>query len=432
MKLQKNVIIFVSAAITALIFISYFFINSEPVKRFAIIDISASAVFLLFCYVLIKYSISAKKILILIGIGIAVRLIFVNILPIGSDDVYRYMWDGKVQSNGINPYLFTPDSPQLAKLTSDILPAKVNYPDMKTIYFPLSQWMFYICFQISGESIWAYKLLILLYELLTFYSIFLLLKKLNIDPKFILFYVLCPLPIIQFAIDSHLDAFGLPLLLLSFYFYFDRKIIISAVFLGLSLSIKPVGLVIIPIFFLNEKRLIDRLKVSVIPFLVFFVEFLPYIFSTNPFDAFFIYTKNWYFNGLIFNTLNSLFHNNQTSRLICAIILIITLIPIYFNRMKTEEKIYYSVLLLFIFSPVVHPWYLAWILILIPVVRRWSGILFVTLSSLTVFTILTYKLDGIWKDYWPVLFVEYLPVFGFLIWELFFLNKTKKREINPA
>ena len=70
-----------------------------------------------------------------------------------------------------------------------------------------------------------------------------------------------------------------------------------------------------------------------------------------------------------------------------------------------------------IFSPVVHPWYLSWLIILLPFITRWSGILYASLISLTSFTILNYHLNGAWKEYPLVLVLEYAPVISFFIYE---------------
>ncbi|MHB9013511.1 MAG: hypothetical protein ACYC49_14965, partial [Ignavibacteriaceae bacterium] len=84
-------------------------------------------------------------------------------------------------------------------------------------------------------------------------------------------------------------------------------------------------------------------------------------------------------------------------------------------------KIFLSLFLLFIFSPIVHPWYLSWLVILLPFIPRWSGIVYTGLISLTVFTVVNYQLYGVWKEYNLVLLLEYVPVISLFLYEL--LNK---------
>lgn len=389
----------------------------RPILLYTFSYIISSLLFFILAIFLLRINITHKNILILILLALILRLSFLFTDPIGSDDVYRYMWDGKLQTHGINPYLYKPLDEKLNHFHSDLLPSAMNFKEMRTIYFPVSQWLFFLGFQISGEEVWGYKLLLFLFEILTFYLLYRILG--SDQKKYLLLYAFCPLPIIHFAVDAHLDGFGLPLILFAFYFYQRNKKIFATIFLGLSFSIKPVGIILLPILFLAEKNFWDKIKITIIPMIAFFLQFIPYIFTSNPFEAFLIYSKHWFYNGMVFNLINSFIHNNQTSRLICSILLILVLIPLYFSKKEFTQKIYFSILLLMIFSPVVHPWYVVWLLIFTVFVFNWSGIWFAAISSLTALTILNFRTNGIWIDYWWVQLIEYLPVIGLMILELF-------------
>ena len=393
-------------------------LKSPPVIIFTYVSIVASLLYILMAAHLFKVELTITELVALIGIGIILRIVFINFSPVGSDDIYRYIWDGKIQSYGINPYKYAPNDPGLNFLHSAVVPGRVNFPWMKTIYFPLSQWLFYVGFMLSGEKVWGYKLLLFISELLTAGALFLLLKKLKINRKFMLLYLLCPVPILHFAIDAHLDGFGLPFLLFSLLFYLNGKRLTALILLGLSLTIKPVGLILIPIIFLIETGWKRKVESVLVPIAAFMIQFIPYLKTSNPFETFLIYSKNWTFNGVVFNLLDSVFHYNQKTRLICAILLIFSLLPLYFGRMELIRKFYYAVLLLMLFSPVVHPWYIAWVAILLPLIPRWSGILFTALSGFSVLTVLNYQLFGIWKEYPFVLIIEYLPFVLFMLYEL--------------
>lgn len=353
------------------------------------------------------------------------RFAFIPVHPIGSDDYYRYVWDGKVQAHGINPYKYAPADTALNNLHTDILPKLVNYPDMKTIYPPLSEIIFYFSYLIGGEGFIGIKIFLLLADLITLLGIFLVLKKLKLPYKNILLYALCALPIFQFFIDGHLDGFGLPLFIFTIYFYLNEQKLLSLLFLAASICIKPLGLILIPIFFFSEKGLKDKIKVVVIPALLCMLMYLPYLFTGSPFQALMRFTENWTFNGIIFNILDTFFKDNQRTRLICGIIFIILYLPIILSRKDLITKIYLSIFLLFIFSPVVHPWYLNWLAILLPFIPKWSGIIYVSLISLTSFTVLNYVLNGIWKEYTSVLILEYISVLSLFGFELFRLWKER-------
>jgi hypothetical protein len=64
---------------------------------------------------------------ILLG-GIAIQLAAITAPSFGSDDLYRYVWDGRVQAAGIDPYRYVPAAPQLAGLRDAALwPATGTY-----------------------------------------------------------------------------------------------------------------------------------------------------------------------------------------------------------------------------------------------------------------------------------------------------------------
>ena len=350
------------------------------------------------------------------------RFALMPIHPIGSDDYYRYIWDGKVEAHGINPYRYAPDDLALSNLHSDKLPKFVNYPEMKTIYPPLSQAIFFISYLSSNESFLGLKFYQLIFEILTVSALFLILSKLNLPLKNIFLYLLAPLPLFQLFIDAHVDGFGLSFFLFSIFFYLDKKKLLSYIFLGLSICIKPLGFILVPIYFFNEKELFDRIKSAFIPFIICVVCYLPFVFSGTPFQALIKFTENWTFNGLVFNILDSFIHDNQRTRIICSFLLLSSYMPIILSKKNLQDKIYFSVIILFIFSPIVHPWYLSWLAILLPIAPHRSGIIFIGLISLTAFTVMNYQLSGAWKEYFWVLLFEYTPVILFLFYELIYKN----------
>jgi hypothetical protein len=361
-------------------------------------------------------------------VSLLVQLSFLNLTPIGSDDVYRYMWDGKVQSSGIDPYRYTPNDAALDSLHSSLIPASVNHPDMKSVYFPVTQWLFYAAYSLSQESIWGFKLLLLLAQIATVVALFILLKKLRIPAKYLLLFALCPLPLLQFGLDAHIDAVGLPLLIFGLALYLDSSKTLAYVLFALSISIKPVALLLLPVLFLRERGFREKATVLLVPSVILAGQFLPYVFTSNPFEALFTFASHWTFNGVVFETLNLYYNNNQTSRLLCAALLVVVLLPLYRSKKDVPDVLYYSVILLLLFSPVVHPWYVAWLTVLLPFARRWSGIVYSASASLTAYTIVQFKLYGNWEQSALVLALEYIPVIILLVLEL----RDAKHDPQPA
>lgn len=415
------------------IFVSVFFLfpllPDRPIITYSITYIVTSLLFILLCRSILRYDIPLKYVVGLLATALILRLALISIHPVGSDDYYRYLWDGKVIASGTNPYRYSPNDSALTKLHSEVLPARVNFPGMRTIYPPVAEILFYLSYEIGGESFIGLKLILFIFDLMTMLGIFLVIKKLGLNYKYVLIYALCPVPLFQFLIDGHVDGFGIPLLLLSILFYIDEKKFLSYLFIGLSICVKPLGLILIPILFFNEKSLSNRIKVLFIPLVICIVMYLPFLFSGSPFQALMNFTENWTFNGIVFDALNLFIRDNQRTRLICAVLLLIVYVPVILSRKDLLAKTYLSVFLLLVFSPVVHPWYLGWLAILLPFVPRWSGITYVSLISLTAFTVLNYQLTGVWKEYTSVLLLEYLPVLGLFGYELIKGNVRLTRSL---
>lgn len=410
--LQLVAVVFLILTQTAFLFIQ------QDITNYTVLFITTSVIYLIFIFSLLQSDVSIKKLYSLLFLFFLLKILFINIEPIGSDDYYRYLWDGKVQLNGINPYQFAPNDSSLNHLHSDLLPEKVSYPTIKTIYFPFSQWIFSLSYKLTGENAIGLKIFYLFSELTIIVSLLFLLKKFSINQKHILIYAALPLITFQFFIDAHIDIVGVSLLILSVTLYFYNRKFLSYILLGLSVSVKPTGFLMIPFLFKYEVGLKDKVKSLLVPVLVFIITFIPYIFTATPLDTLINYSVNWTFNGMIYNILNIFISDNHTIRIICGTFFFFVYVYLFFSKLELINKIYLSLFLLMIFSPVVHPWYLIWFTVLLPVVRSYSGIYFVSAINLTFITVVTYQTEGIWRESSYILLVEYLPILIFFIYEL--------------
>lgn len=409
-------------------FQSAFFFVEKDILTYTIILILSSTLYLAFVYLLLKVNIGNNKLLLFLSILFLLKILFINTEPIGSDDYYRYIWDGKVQADGINPYQYAPIDSLLKHLHSELLPAKVSYPSIKTIYFPVSQWLFTLSYWLTGENATGLKIFYLQSELIILISLLSLLKYFSIDRKYILIYAALPIITFQYFIDAHIDIVGVALMISSITLYFYNRKLLSYILLGLSVSVKPTGFLLIPFLFQNEVDFKEKIKSIFIPMLVFVITFLPYIFTATPLDTLINYTVNWTFNGLLYNTINIFLTDNQTIRIICGILFLLVIVYLFFIRLQLINKIYLSLFLLMIFSPVVHPWYLIWFAVLLPVVRSYSGIYFVSVISITFITVNNFQTTGVWSESPVILLIEYLPILILFIYE--FALKTKKLKLS--
>ncbi len=349
--------------------------------------------------------------------GLLFRLTLVPLTPVASDDIYRYVWDGKVALSGANPFVLAPNDPLLSSLHSEDLPSKINFPGMRTIYPPLAQGFFLTSNLLFGDSIAGMKLLLTLCELCTLLVLLALLRHLAINPAMVVAYAWCPLPIMYFGLDGHIDALGVPLLLLSIYLIIRNRTVSGTFSLGLAGLAKLYPMFVVPLL-LDVRKNLKANATVVLPLIIFSVGCLAYFEPTwGLVESFMVYTSQFEFNGSVFSIVNVVLNENTTSHLVCIALFVAWILVVMLLNRSLIEKTFLAFLGFIICSPVVHPWYLSWLAALI--VIRWSPAVLslLILSNLSNVVVYQYKVSGKWVDSPLLMMLEYLPFFVLLIWE---------------
>ncbi len=346
-----------------------------------------------------------------IAAGVLFRLLLLPLAPVASDDIYRYVWDGKVQAAGIDPYRFAPSDTALSHLHGLEVPGKVNFPAMKSVYPPLAQWIFRAFYALFGESVSGFKCGIVAVDLLTIALLLLLLHRMRAPMHFALMYILCPLPILHFAVDGHGDVLLFPFLLLAILLLKEGKRLGGFVALGGAAIAKLYPLVLVPVVARVERGR-WKLPAVLIPAALVVLAYIPYIFTGgSPLDPLMTFSANWAANGLFFEGIYLLVGNNQVAHALAAFAFLAWMTAVLRRRRTLEEYIYEVLLGFFLCSAVVHPWYLTVIALLLPLVPRASGLAFVALASLSTIPLVRFVELHIWRQSLWVMALEYLPVY---------------------
>jgi alpha-1,6-mannosyltransferase len=204
-------------------------------------------------------------------VGIAMRLVLLPGAPV-STDIFRYVWDGRVQASGINPYLYLPADAALSGLRdADIYPYIFRADYAPTIYPPTSQIVFYLVTRIS-ESIVAMKAAMVAFEALAVWAILQLLAARGLPRSRVLLYAWHPLPLWEFARSGHVDIVAIAFLLLAFLAMERRSPILAGIALGSGVLVKYFPVVAGPALY---KRWDWRLPAAFVATVV--VLYLPYI-----------------------------------------------------------------------------------------------------------------------------------------------------------
>lgn len=192
----------------------------------------------------------------LIGAALLARLVLVFVEPVLSDDIFRYVWDGRVAHAGINPYVHAPASEALAHLRDAALWPKINHPEVPTIYPPVAQMLFWLNAVLGGGTTLLRLLLVLVEAAGVGFVWFLLtrtrpaLDKKALKRAFVI-YALCPLVVVEVAWSGHVDVLAwMPLvaaLVLMVRAPTLRAAAGAGALFGLSTAAKFLGLLALPL-----------------------------------------------------------------------------------------------------------------------------------------------------------------------------------------
>ena len=189
-----------------------------------------------------------SALIVILAGAVAMRLALLFVEPYLSSDIYRYVWDGRVQAAGINPYRYVPNAPELAQLRDAAIFPLINRATYApTIYPPAAQAIFLALTRL-GESVLVMKLGLLACEAATVAAILALLARQGAPPTRIAAYAWHPLPIWEIAGNGHIDAAMIALLLAGLLLFVRGRTILAGVVATLGALVKPPALLALPVF----------------------------------------------------------------------------------------------------------------------------------------------------------------------------------------
>jgi len=171
-----------------------------------------------------------------------------------SSDLYRYVWDGRVQRAGINPYRYPPAADALLPLRDTTIYPHINRPELITIYPPGAQMLFTLITTVVSDSVRGMKAAIVLFDLVTLGVLMRLLQRHRSDPQRLVLYAWSPLVVFEFAGSGHVDALMLPFLLLALQAYLTARPGLAGGMLALATLIKLYPVVLFPALYTRQER----------------------------------------------------------------------------------------------------------------------------------------------------------------------------------
>ncbi len=183
---------------------------------------------------------------IIIFIALALRLIAFPAPAALTIDAFRYVWDGRIQWAGFNPYLWVPADERLAHLRDAAIYPHIHLKEVAvTVYPPFAEMLFALANVIS-DSMTGIKVVMTAFDLLTIYVIWLWLKAESMPVERLLIYAWHPLPLWELTGQAHIDAAAIGLLMLTVYFVVRGRQGVAGGFLAAAFCTKYFPIVLVP------------------------------------------------------------------------------------------------------------------------------------------------------------------------------------------
>ncbi|WP_124330837.1 glycosyltransferase [Desulfonema ishimotonii] len=285
-----------------------------------------------------------------------------------SDDLSRYLWEGRLVREQINPYRYAPDDPALSRLAGeDPFHGDVNHPDIPAAYPPFILLLFSLVTRL-GYTPMTMKLLAIAADMGTLWCLLRLLENRALPLSTALLYALNPVVLYSFAGQGHFDAIQNFFLLGAICFYDRKQWARMFLFAGLAIQSKYVAILTLP--FLVRR---DNLRYAWVALLAIGLPFLPFVTDGDPGQVFHGLTKfgtEYAFNGPVHGLLRGLTGGIGPATSVCKRLLAAALLFgwICFHPRQARffndpvSGCFFALGALLMFSPTVHFWYLSWVI----------------------------------------------------------------------
>ncbi|GFZ81204.1 hypothetical protein GCM10011531_09300 [Aquaticitalea lipolytica] len=455
LKLNKTPLLMALTSVLFYASFAYDLVRTDYTKLFTLYI----ALFFLF-YKLIQVNKDNFKFLVVLAI--IFRVVFLFAIPNLSQDFYRFIWDGRMIIQGFNPYLYTPES----FININIFPiaqAQELYNGMGelngshfTNYPPIKQLVFMIAALLSGKSIIGsaivFRIFILAADIGTLYFGKKLLERLNLPTHNIFWYLLNPLIIIELSGNLHFEGIMIFFLVWSLYLLHSGKWKWAAIVFALSISVKLIPLLFLPLFFkyfiqhrftksdvATSKPLRNDIinltgfyAIVVLTTLLLFTPFFSSEFINNYTKTVALWFSDFEFNASIYYIARSIGYaitGYNEIAIIGKFIPLITIISVlgftFLRKNNGVQKLIISMLFVttvyYFTSTTIHPWYIT-ILVFLSVFTNYKfPIVWSLMLVISYFAYANNYNENLW-----LITIEYAVVFSVFIYEVFIVPRKQK------
>jgi len=295
---------------------------------------------------------------IVIGLALAAlwHLPFLLMTAGADDDVHRYVWDGRLQRLGYNPYVVVPNDQAFSALHTNET-RNLNNPEVPSPY-PAGAQLFFRAVTAIHESAFAFKVAFVLCELAIVPLLLAELRRLGQAEHWVLAYAWNPLLVTCVTYSGHVDILGLLLLLLSVASLERRWRTCAAITFGLAVAVKFLPIVLAPLYWCRV-----RVRDGLLAVLIVVLLYVPFLRSGSvPTGSIAVFVERFRFNDPVFAEIERV----VKPRVAAGLALLVGLMTAAILRRKqygySPQAFAWTMAASLMCAPVVYPWYLLWLL----------------------------------------------------------------------
>jgi hypothetical protein len=353
----------------------------------------------------------------LIAVGVLPRLLFLPCDPALSEDLFRYLWDGRLVVEGVNPFSHAPADPTLARY-HDALFERLHHAEVRTIYPPMAQALFGAAARLATEP-WAWKATLLALEAVLLLSLASLLRSRGLGPERLLLYFWNPLVVLESFASGHVDVAAATFLLFSLALLepggagrsSEPRVRLAGSFVsalaGIALAaaalVKYMPLLLLPA--LARRRAFATLAAAALTAALLFLPFAPA--GSALWSGLGTYLLHWEFNGALYPWVRSWTGDGATTRLLLAGALGVAVAAATWRARTLTGAALFLLAAWIVVSPTVYPWYLVIPIALLPLHPDRGILVFSGLVALSYAGLGVSRATGVWTLPPFVPWVEY-------------------------
>ncbi len=358
-------------------------------------------------------------------VGVLVRVLVLFALPRLSDDVYRFLWDGRLLVGGADPFALRPSE----WLAMSHPPQGINqelhrliYADNYTVYPPIHQFVFWLSAKASmsiRSGILVLKSVLVLGEV----SLLWFLRKLQRIgwwPQLFFVYALNPLVVLEISGNGHFEGLLVLFLVLGLYGLRQKNFMKAGLGFGLGIGTKLLPLMILPLLWRylsgqgNSKKMFFQVFGWI--FGINLVLWLPFLWLGSLghlMDSVWLYFESFEFNASIYYVLKWLAPEGWRIGLLTNGLTVMLVVFLAFRQkprllsglVENMSLIWWVYLL---DSAIVHPWYVIPVLVLSTMSDKsyglvWSGLIYLSYS---------HYWGGNMEEHYGIIALEYILMLG--------------------